>query len=50
MSKFVITFWLDVYFFFFYVLFVWVALQEKGLSFYIKIIDFDSGEYLQSTW
>lgn len=50
MSKLAITLWLDAYFFFFYVLFAWVALQEKGLLFYIKTIDFDSGEHLQPTW
>ncbi|EFZ47523.1 glutathione S-transferase domain protein [Escherichia coli E128010] len=38
MSKPAITLWSDAHFFSPYVLSAWVALQEKGLSFHIKVM------------
>ncbi|POT59828.1 glutathione S-transferase [Citrobacter amalonaticus] len=50
MSKHPITLWTDADFFSPYVLSVWVALQEKGLSFTLKTVDLNRGEHLTPHW
>ncbi|MBB1201700.1 glutathione transferase [Enterobacteriaceae bacterium 89] len=50
MSRPVITLWSDTNFFSPYVMSVYVALQEKGLSFSLKTVDLNKGEHLQSGW
>lgn len=50
MSQPVITLWSDANFFSPYVMSVYVALAEKGLTFSLKTVDLDSGEHLQPQW
>ena len=45
-----ITLWSDACYFSPYVMSVYVALAEKGLSFTLKTIDLDSGEHLKPQW
>ena len=50
MSQPVITLWSDANFFSPYVMSVYVALAEKGLTFSLKTVDLDSGEHLKPQW
>ena len=50
MSQPVITLWSDANFFSPYVMSVYVALAEKGLTFTLKTVDLDSGEHLKPQW
>jgi len=50
MSHPVITLWSDANFFSPYVMSVYVALAEKGLTFSLKTVDLDSGEHLKPQW
>lgn len=50
MSRPVITLWSDANFYSPYVMSVYVALQEKGLTFSLKTLDLSKGEHLQSGW
>ncbi len=50
MSQPVITLWSDANFFSPYVMSVYVALAEKGLTFTLKTVDSDSGEHLKPQW
>jgi glutathione S-transferase len=50
MNQPVITLWSDAQFFSPYVMSVYVALAEKGLSFSLKTVDLDGGEHLKPQW
>lgn len=50
MSRPVITLWSDANFYSPYVMSVYVALQEKGLTFSLKTVDLNQGEHLQAGW
>ena len=50
MSQPTLTLWSDSDFFSPYVMSVYVALQEKGLSFSLKTVNLDLGEHLQAGW
>ena len=50
MSRPVITLWSDANFYSPYVMSVYVALQEKGLTFSLKTIDLNRGEHLKADW
>ncbi|TNV18010.1 glutathione transferase [Buttiauxella sp. B2] len=50
MSQPTITLWSDTNFFSPYVMSVYVALKEKGLSFTLQTIDLNSGQHLQPGW
>ena len=50
LSQPVITLWSDANFFSPYVMSVYVALAEKGLTFSLKTVDLDSGEHLKPQW
>lgn len=50
MNQPVITLWSDANFFSPYVMSVYVALAEKGLTFTLKTVDLDGGEHLKPQW
>ncbi|RPH30414.1 glutathione transferase [Buttiauxella warmboldiae] len=50
MSQPTITLWSDANFFSPYVMSVYVALKEKGLSFTLQTVDLNSGQHLQPGW
>lgn len=50
MSQPAITLWSDANFYSPYVMSVYVALAEKGLSFHLKTVDLDRGEHLKPGW
>lgn len=50
MSQPAITLWSDANFYSPYVMSVYVALAEKGLSFHLKTVDLDRGEHLKLGW
>ena len=50
MNQPVITLWSDANFFSPYVMSVYVALAEKGLTFTLKSVDLDGGEHLKPQW
>ena len=50
MNQPVITLWSDANFFSPYVMSVYVALAEKGLTFTLKTVDLDGGEHLKPHW
>jgi len=50
MTRPVITLWSDAHFYSPYVMSVYVALQEKGLTFSLKTVDLNKGEHLQAGW
>jgi len=50
MSQLAITLWSDANFFSPYVMSVYVALAEKGLTFNLKTVDLDRGEHLTPQW
>ena len=50
MNQPLITLWSDANFFSPYVMSVYVALAEKGLTFTLKTVDLDGGEHLKPQW
>lgn len=50
MTRSVITLWSDAQFYSPYVMSVYVALQEKGLTFSLKSVDLNKGEHLRADW